>query len=49
MLDTEGVIEGIFGEAATGDLDGVVVSWWAPRTASWGDITRSRGRYPRSR
>ena len=29
MLDTEGVIEGIFGEAATGDLDGVM-SWWAP-------------------
>jgi predicted ester cyclase len=29
MLDTEGVIGGIFGEAATGDLDGVM-SWWAP-------------------
>jgi hypothetical protein len=29
MLDTEGVIEGIFGEAATGDLNGVM-SWWAP-------------------
>jgi len=29
MLDTEGVIAGIFGEAATGDLDGVM-SWWAP-------------------
>jgi ketosteroid isomerase-like protein len=29
MLDTEGVIEGIFAEAATGDLDGVM-RWWAP-------------------
>ena len=29
MLGTEAVIEGIFGEAATGDLDGVM-SWWAP-------------------
>lgn len=29
MLDTEDVIAGIFGEAATGDLDGVM-SWWAP-------------------
>jgi ketosteroid isomerase-like protein len=28
MLDTEGVIEGIFAEAATGDLDGVM-RWWA--------------------
>ena len=29
MLDTAGVIEGIFGEASAGDLDGVM-SWWAP-------------------
>jgi hypothetical protein len=29
MLDTEGVIEGIFAEAATGDLEGVM-RWWAP-------------------
>jgi ketosteroid isomerase-like protein len=29
MLDTEGVIKGIFAEAATGDLDGVM-RWWAP-------------------
>jgi predicted ester cyclase len=29
MLDTDGVIKGIFAEAATGDLDGVM-RWWAP-------------------
>jgi predicted ester cyclase len=29
MLDTAGVIAGIFGEASAGDLDGVM-SWWAP-------------------
>jgi ketosteroid isomerase-like protein len=29
MLGTQGVIEAIFGDAATGDLDGVL-RWWAP-------------------
>lgn len=29
MLDTRGVIDAIFGEAATSDLDGVL-RWWAP-------------------
>jgi steroid delta-isomerase-like uncharacterized protein len=29
MPDTRGVIEGIFAEAARGDLDGVM-RWWAP-------------------
>jgi steroid delta-isomerase-like uncharacterized protein len=29
MLDTRGVIDAIFAEAATGDLDGVL-RWWAP-------------------
>ena len=29
MLDTEDVIRGIFGVAATGDLD-AVMRWWAP-------------------
>ena len=29
MLDTRGVIDGIFADAAKGDLDGVM-RWWAP-------------------
>ena len=29
MIDTRGVIDGIFAEAANGDLDGVM-RWWAP-------------------
>jgi ketosteroid isomerase-like protein len=40
MLGTEAVIEGIFGEAATGDLDGVM-SWWA-RDGILEDITIAR-------